>query len=175
MTNLALAEPTYAPKDPALLAHLLDQTLADLLVGPDRHDPTVALGAAGRAVAGTPWSGYRTGRARLSTLCATYLAWLAPPAGWSLTEIWALGRSAFVWSGPGGHALADVVTAAPPGAPVLDDELRPVVDAVVARGASLAGFAGVRLLALAGPRLSLLVDRSGVTPLVDTALWFEEA
>lgn len=160
-------------EDISLLAHLLDVTLEDLLDTPTRPSPQAAMGAAGRAVRCTNWASYRAGRARLSSMCAIYLAWLAPPTGWALTDIWEFGRRVLLWESPDGEMTADLCLPATPGRELLDASTRSIVDEVLAAAEGVAGFEGVRVLALGAPRASLLVTPAGVAPLAETALWFE--
>jgi hypothetical protein len=69
-----------APKDPDTFGQLLDAVVDELTRG--EPEPTRALVIAGRVVAGTPWAGFRSGRARLATAAASYLNWVAPPLPW---------------------------------------------------------------------------------------------
>lgn len=103
------------PRSSAVLPQLRDKVVLDLVEG-DRAPATDALAAAGRAVRGTSWAGYRSGRCRLATMAASYLRWLAPPATWSFVGAPSVsGRRAVAWLSPAGELqLPRSQTACPP-------------------------------------------------------------
>jgi len=170
------AAPTITAPDTGaeILDTLLDEVVLDLLSGPTRPAPSAALAAAGRAVAGTRWGSYRAGRARLSSMAAIYLSWLAPPQDWTLTGTIDVGRTVLLWTGPAGERIADLCVACTPGEKVLDSRTRAVVDAGL-EAVDADGVDGVRVLALGAPTSSLLVTAQGASTLRDSDLWFEGA
>lgn len=156
------------PRSTAVLPHLLDRVVLELVDGA-RAPSTGALSAAGRAVRGTSWDGYRTGRARLATMAASYLRWLAPPATWSLAGTpTAGGRRSLAWLSPSGELLIDLLD-------VGDTDGHTLVERLFAYGVSAAGqLAGVRLLRLSAPTTSVIYTTpERQQPLTDSPYWFE--
>jgi hypothetical protein len=97
-----------APKDPELFGQLLDLVVDRLTKGP--INPVLANEIAGQVTKGTPWAGFRSGRARLATVSANYLNWLAPPLPWARIDVvaTATGRRPLGWVSAEGTVLIDL-------------------------------------------------------------------
>jgi hypothetical protein len=74
-----------APRNPALFGRLLDRVVDELTRGEPEASRVFAI--AGVVVAGTSWSGFRSGRTRLATAAASYLNWMAPPLPWARVDL----------------------------------------------------------------------------------------
>lgn len=153
------------PRSPATFAALLDAVVADLIS--QNLAPTAALAAAGRAVIGTPWAGYRNGRNRLATLAASYLHWMVPDADWSFAGVLEVGsRRPLKWTSEGGRRITDVLD--------LDGQARSLVGAAFTAGDETGELTVVRLLRLSAPTSSLLYTTPKThEPLMASPFWFE--
>ena len=152
------------PRSSVSFGGFLDELIEDMAA--NGEPPTAALALAGRAVRGTPWSGYRNGRNRLATLAATYLHWLRPDEAWGFAgSLEVGGRRALVWSASDGSSLADLLD--------VDGSAQVLVTPTFHAGAHLGAFAGVRLLRLAALSTSLLYTSPlAQQRLADSPFWF---
>lgn len=152
------------PRSSVSFGGFLDELIEDMAT--KGEPPTAALALAGRAVRGTPWSGYRNGRNRLATLAATYLHWLRPDETWNFAGSLEVGsRRALMWSASDGSSLADLLD--------VDGSAQVLVTPTFRACARLDTFAGVRLLRLAAPSTSLLYTSPlAQQRLADSPFWF---
>ena len=152
------------PQSSMSFGGLLDALIEDMAA--KGEPPTAALALAGRAVRGTPWSGYRNGRNRLATLAATYLHWLRPDETWGFAGSLEVGsRRALMWSASDGSSLADLLD--------VDGSAQVLVAPTFRAGARIDTFAGVRLLRLTAPSTSLLYTSPlAQQRLADSPFWF---
>jgi len=152
------------PRSSSSLETFLDELIGEMAA--DDDSPFSALAAAGRAVRGTPWAGYRNGRNRIATMAASYLHWLKPGASWTFSGALSVeGRRPLVWGGDG-HSLVDLLDVA--------GEAQALVGPTFHASANLGIIAGVRLLRLTAPATSLLyTSPSTHQRLSETPFWFE--
>lgn len=162
MAEAEVEAATPNPRNDQLFAQLLDRVVGELAA--DGAEPTEALAAAGRAVKGTAWAGYRGGRARLASAAAAYLTWLAPTEGWKYFDAGEVaGRRPIGWQSPEGVAIVDVLG----GGQAYTRIVRQV-------RAHYPEAAAIRVLDLLAPRRSRAYPKvSSSVPLVDTPWWFE--
>ncbi|MGH8979442.1 MAG: hypothetical protein ACRDWE_00270 [Acidimicrobiales bacterium] len=147
-----------------LYGRLLDQVVGQLAV--ERAEPRGGLAAAGQAVRGTAWAGYRNGRARLASAAAAYLTWLAPPKDWATFETEQVGgRRPIGWRSPAGESIVDLLG----GGSIYVKGLVPAVrelhpDAAV-----------IRAMDLLAPTRSVAYQRGApAVPLLESEWWFAE-
>jgi hypothetical protein len=164
MAEIEAAAAAPNPGNDQLYVRLLDQVVDELVAR--GAEPTEALGAAGRAVKGTPWAGYRNGRARLASAAATYLTWLVPGNSWTHFDAGEVeGRRPVGWQSAGGETVVDVLGGGRANTGIVRQvrDLHP--EAAV-----------IRVLDLLAPRRSVAYPK-GAPPvqLVDTPWWFEGA
>jgi hypothetical protein len=157
-----------APKNPNLQPRLLDGVVLELLKN-HHADPLAALAVAGQMVRDTPWSGYRSGRARMATMAACYLTWLVPPSPWRLVDTTTMGQASqarvgFVFEGPEGQGLIDLLACG-------DADRRNAAEGATGCSESVVGL---RLLNLSAPRQSVLYTSPHQhQPLAESAWMFE--
>ena len=153
------------PRSEETLVPLLDTVVGDLV---GRGLPaTAALMAAGRAVAGTSWDGYRNGRNRLATMAAAYLHWISPGSPWQFTGSFEVGgRQILVWESVDGCTIVDLLD--------VTGSAQALIPPTFGACAQRDGFVGVRLVRLEAPMTSLFYK----TPhshelLAKSPYWFE--
>ena len=129
--------------------------------------PTAALAAAGQAVRGTPWSGYRNGRNRLATMAAAYLHWLKPGPAWTFSGALEVeDRRPLVWTGEDGRRLIDLLD--------VNGNAQALVGPTFLAGGEIGPLAGVRLLRLDAPARSLFYSSpTRHERLLESDYWFE--
>ena len=151
-----------SPRDPTLYPRLLDEVVHLVATGVSGEAP--ALVAAGQVVRGTPWAGFRTGRARLASAAAAYLNWMAPPRPWAYEAAVIIeGRRPLAWRCPEG-VLIDLLGAAG----------QPTRSLVPAARAAVPGSLVVRVLDLTAPTRSVYYEAGGAAlPLLGSPWWFE--
>lgn len=162
MAEVEAAAAAPNPKNDQLYAQLLDQVVGELAAR--GASPTEALAAAGRAVKGTAWARYRSGRARLASAAAAYLTWLAPTGGWEHFDAGEVaGRRPIGWQSPEGEVIIDVLG----GGQAYTRIIRQV-------RATRPEAAVIRVLDLLAPRRSQAYPKASTSvALVDTPWWFE--
>lgn len=164
MAELEAAAAAPNESNDQLYARLLDQVVGELAAR--GAEPIEALGAAGRAVKGTPWAGYRNGRARLASAAATYLTWLVPGSGWTHFDAGEVeGRRPVGWQSASGETVVDVLGGGRASSRIVRRvrDLYPEVTAI-------------RVLDLLAPRRSVAYPKGMPSvPLVETPWWFEGA
>ena len=157
--EMAAAVPN--PKNEDLYPRLLDEVVARLVS--ERMEPTAALAVAGHVVRGTQWASYRTGRIRLASAAASYLTWLAPPAGWTPAPAPAItGRQPVAWCSPAGETIVDLLGGG-----------RTYVKQLAHPLARLGHFDAVRAIDLVAPTKSVAYPSGAHSlPLVESEWWF---